>query len=354
MSLGFAVATLVFFAFNFAPRRRGFVVGYALVAASEAASLMLLNRTGALNTMKNNGGGNMAFPLVLSPQDILLLSLLMVAFCGAWGTLRTRRFNHPLLYLCLVAGSLAPAAFGRSDPGHIIVNMLGALLCGFIVLMPHRTAWRWATASFFVLFLLLGSVVHLYNARGIVLNAMFQAISRGGTSDGWLRRVYVAGMLKATGPEKTRAKLAALNDASKEEPAERLHELVAALGPMWAPFGYRAYSFDAPGDGVEVLSGRYSGLLPMLNAAQPIEKIAELKAHPSSPLLVPNNIEAGCEYDPAAERKMMMHLLTPIYLPPMIHRVTAGEALCSYITAHYAKKPDVPSTLGFSVWVPVR
>jgi hypothetical protein len=345
--LSFASATILFFLFNFAPRRPGFVPGFALVLVSLGTSLLLANRIGLLQTMSSFKGGGFAFPLVFSLQNIFLLLLLMTAICGVWGTLRQRKFEHPLFYVCLLAAALAPAAFSRSDPGHIIINMLGALLTGFIVLMPHPLAWRGAKYAFLVLFVLLANLLHTYNMRGLAINSMRHAIQNG-ARDGFLRRVYAYGMEQADGRVKAEQKLAALDAyAANATSVARL-----GSGPMLAPLGGQPQSFDAVG--FPVLSGRYAGLLPLMNVTEPWEKIQELEAHPDLPLVLPAGDHFRCLYSDREERLMLESVLTPIYLPRFVHAVTLAQPLCDYIEAHYQRTSTKAPDLYSEVWIRVR
>jgi hypothetical protein len=345
--LCFAAASILFFLLNLAPRRPGFIAGFVLVIVSLAASLLLANRIGLLQTMGSFKGGGFSFPLVLSLQNMFLLLLLMIAVCGVWGTLRKGRFDHPLFFLCLLAGALTPAAFSRSDPGHIIINTLGALLTGFVVLMPHRIAWRSAKYTFFVLFVLLSNLVHIYNARGLALTPIRHALVQNGARDGFLRRFYAHGMELANGRMKAQQKLAALDAYAVNASAGRSGSV-----PMLAPLGGQPQSFDAAR--FHVLSGRYAGLLPLMNSTEPREKIQEIEAHPDLPLVLPAGDQFKCLYSDHQERVMLESVLTPIYLPNFVHAVTLAQPLCDYIEAHYRRTSMAAPEPSSEVWIRVH
>ncbi len=343
-AIALSAGTVAFFGLNFAPRRKGFLPGAAVFLLFAGASFALANHFGVLSSLKAFGGGGLALPLAISVQNIVLLLLLLVAACGLWSALAKGRRDHGLIYVCLVAGASAPAAFGRSDPGHMVLNLLGAVLTAMVVLMETKRAWTWAVWLFLLCFVMTWWPLSLYQGRGLVLNTMREAIERRGTEGSFLRRVYAAGMERAVGSDKTHARLATLNEGRENLPAGV--EILAPFGTV-----HRAFDMD---QGNEALSGRYSGLLPLMSVGQVDDKIRELQAHPEDPLLIPYGGEYQCRYDLQQERRSIVGVLLPLYMPQLRRPVTAAEPFCAYVREHYR-----PTTTGLAVedsvlWVPVK
>jgi hypothetical protein len=120
-----------------------------------------------------------------------------------------------------------------------------------------------------------------------------------------------------------------------------------------APFGWDQRTLE-PAIGVQVLSGRYAYYQPLLNERVPSQKVAELEADPSTPLLLPD-LASACGQNDAARRRRLSAMLDAIYLPPTVHQVIAAQVLCDYIGAHYRVSDLTPSDdPAYAIWVRIR
>ncbi len=309
-AIGFGMASLVFLGMQ-GRRREGFAAGMVLFVGTMAGAMVVANRLGWLNDVKAFGNGGLAFPLALSLQNVMVMLLLVAAACAVVSCLRARDWSHPLLYFCLLSGASAPAAFGRSDPGHLILNLLGALIAGFVALRSERRLWYVATRAF-VAFTICWFALGAYANRNVFGKAL-------------------------------NAKVASRTPAGRL-PVGRV---------ILMPFGDSHTAFDFA-EGNEAVGGRYAGLLPLMSRAEVQEKIAELAAHPEVELVIPVGSSLPCGYDLVAERRLMRQVLLPLYTPKLKRASTAAEPYCQFIAEHYRPAESGLRWQGMQLWEPVN
>ena len=333
-------ASLVFLGLQW--RRQGYVAGMGLFLAVSAGSAVVANHLGWLNGIKAFGGGGLAFPLVVSFQNVLVLLLLVAAACGAVSALMRRKFSHPLLYLCLISGAAAPAAFGRADPGHLLLNVLGALIAAFLVLEPYPRLWFVATRGF-ALFLICWFFLLQYGQRRDVEYAVDAAVARGACENCATHQVLNRLALAVAGPARP---------AEAILRAHAAHDQLPKGQTFLMPFGgsHRAFDFEHGNEGV---GGYYGGLLQLMSLNQVQLKMDELAAAPGLPLLVPYGDSLPCTYDPVAERRAMRNTLLPIYTPKLRRLSVAAVPFCDYVQGHYRRADGPLVWQGMQIWEPV-
>ena len=177
----------------------GFAAGAVLLVAVMIGMTGVAARLGWLNDVRAFGGGGLAFPFGFSVVNVFLLLLLVAATCGVWGSWRAGDRQNGLLYLFLISGASAPAAFGRSDPGHVVLSLLGALTVGMVVLRPWRRLWRVATLGF-TAFLLVWAALQFYGDRSLLVDSMKAGMQANGCEGCRLERAYLAVWGRVAGP----------------------------------------------------------------------------------------------------------------------------------------------------------
>ena len=346
-AITFFAATIFFLLLNYQPQRHGYFSGLVLLLSVAGIGLFAADHIGVLQTFKDFGGGNLNLPIVFSFVNVTELLLLVVAACGCASAIASGRRDHPLVYLCLIAGANSPAAFGRADPGHIFVNTLGAMLSGLLLLYPHPRRWtlaRWSVVSFLVVY---NGAIHVYNSRGPVMTALRRASVCDTVSGQTLRAFYHLAKRHDSAEESTKK----AEEERKAWTAEMYAQRAATAGevqPFLAPFGIHRRTFEENG-GPTVITGRFNALLPLVSRAQVTIKIRELQARPNSSLLLPEGKALQCD-DETDKRLLMQEVLTPLYLPPDLHTQIAAQPLCNYIDAHYTRTTDNAGFVGMNVW----
>jgi len=355
--LALAFASIVFFAFN-ARLRRDFTLAAALFLIILGAGLAGAASLGELEMIRAVSSGALNMPIFFGAQNVAFLLLLLVAASASWDAIRTRRTDNPLLYLALVAAASVPAAFGAANPGHMFYNLLGAIIVALLVLTSQSRrgqapGWRAVKIGFTLIFILGGAVERAFMDHTAISIPARRWIVASGSRDSLLRRAYGAVLRRVLGAQEAQARLARIDaDAASAGTQPDLHDLAPGTLVL-APFGTDRPAHQQTG-GLHVFTGRYPWLLPLLNSHVPSDKIAELKAHPAAPLLIPDVSDGSeCRYDAAALRLSYRQNLLPFYIPPLRQDMTSADPLCAYINANYRKSP-APSDPGKpTVWFPI-
>jgi len=224
--------------------------------------------------------------------------------------LRARRVPHPARPLML------PAAFGRSDIGHFIINSTGTLMAAWTILSFYPHLWRYAVWSYALLVLFLPAPRILYRA---------ERAWRNNVSTVLLRPDILA---TKTGPPVSPS-------------------LSAAPASLFAPFGLPlANSPKLPS--ISAQTGFYHGIELVTAPSQIQQKIQELRSTPARDLLLPNSFSCAIRLDRRALRKT----LSTLYVPPSRNGTGILEPLCRYIHQHYQPSGFPTELQGFEIWKP--
>jgi len=306
-ALAFCGAMLVFLVLAWWHERSLRLVGVATVfALGSGLVLAVCDRAGLFLTLGTVQHGGYNFPLLPVVQHIPIVALLLVA--GAALVNNRRLGNKPaeLDMLILLGLFVLPAAFGRSDIGHFLVNSTPALIAAWCLLAPHPMIFRSMSVAYTVLVLLLP-------APGILRGAA----------------------LAQRGDRRTALVHFAVNEGRAAE---------APLAPLGRPM---ANSSGLPSPRAD--TGYYYGLINVTLPFQVEQKIREMEAAPGRELLLPN--EFSCGY--ALDREALRRTLSTIYVPPA--RRTSGiyDPLCAYIHLHYKRSEGVSSLWGYQTWQPL-
>jgi len=99
---------------------------------------------------------------------------------------------------------------------------------------------------------------------------------------------------------------------------------------LLAPLGVQR-RLTPPADGIEIVTGRYSGFFPIGSIPAIQKKIVEIESHPDWPILLPSLGPQRCVFDPNEERNTLRKYLLAPYLP---HRsIQSAQASCSATTS---------------------
>lgn len=270
-----------------------------------AAILLLpLSRTGLFGTAAAMSHGGYNFPVLPTPQQLPLVLLLLVCAATLVSSIRQRRPLGALDLLILLGCFLLPAAFGRSDTGHFLINTTPAALAGFSLLTTYPKAFRGTAILYATCILLLPLPIILW----ITFPAQRQAMR--------------AAPLLQTG-----------------------------LPPRIVPFAPFSYPLANAIATPVAQTGFYSGVENMVLPAQVARQIAEIDALRPSDLLLPTGFSCTYTYN---HRALRLALATP-FLPPARRVSNTRQPLCDYIVGHYT--PDLATDVtpvaaaGYQHWL---
>lgn len=275
-----------------------------------------LQKPGLLLTLHSMSHGGYNFPLLPVMQHIPVIGLLLVASCVFVNTLRTRHSFGPVEYLTLLGLFMLPAAFGRSDIGHFIIDSTGMLMAAWTILSFYPHLWRYAVWSYALLVLFLPAPRILYRAERACRNNVSTVLLR---------------------PD-----ILATKTGSPVSPS-----LSAAPASLFAPFGLPlANSPKLPS--ISAQTGFYHGIELVTAPSQIQQKIQELRSTPARDLLLPNSFSCAIRLD----RKALRKTLSTLYVPPSRNGTEILEPLCRYIHQHYQPSGFPTELQGFEIWKP--
>ncbi len=284
-----------------------FVIGSGLIfAAAERLGLLL-----AVHFM-SHGGYNI--PLLPALQHIPLFGGLLVAACILVASLRSRRPLGPLEYLVLFGLAILPAAFGRTDPGHVIINTAGALLVAFVVLSHHHRLWRYAVVSYVFCILIFPAPKALRVGQRQVRNGIRSTPFAPGSETA--------------------------NRAPSSPADTRYASAPRLLAPLTLPVMNSGQFPSLAAD-----TGYYYGLEDVVSPPQVEQKVAELRNAPEKALLVPTEFSCTSKLD----RKVLRGRVMTLYVPPARHSIATLQPLCDYIAQHYVSSGDPTPLLGYEI-----
>ena len=298
------------------------------------------DRAGLFLTLRSMANGGYNFPLLPSPALLLILALLAAAAGILFNAIR-RRSGGPLEYLILLSVANLPAAFGRSDPGHLLFNTTGAILATWIVLAAYPRKWLWLTRSYVVFILVLPIPLAAFQSAAIVATPIKQRIFGDPRAHPHLVALTTELYARLLGPEQARSKL------------DRMRQNFLLPGRPWnlppgkhlfAPFGYPL----APQAPVppQISEGYFYGLENVTQADGIDNKLRELVADPNRLLLLPSPLDCSYQLNP---EQLRLTLETP-YIPRARNTVDLYQPLCTYIQQHYSPSPGPLPLPGYQIW----
>jgi hypothetical protein len=345
--IAFMLATIFFFALCVRRTWADLFPAFALFVFGMAAVLVLSLRMGLLsNTLIVGNGGGLNFPLLISFQSVVVLLLLLVAGCVFISGFISGAPDGPLSYLICVSAILAPAAFSRADSGHMVLNLLGALIAALVVLSQYRTLWRWTWLSF-ALFLLLFTFGKFNLYAGTVKFQLHDSVFGSQYPSPALTRAYVA-VYKLT-HKNAEARLQTLR-AQSMDPQQDAATPLPAGARLLAPLGAQRRLTPLP-NGIEIVSGYYPWMFPMATTDAVPRKIAELNAHPGWPLILPSRDRQVCVFDADLERASLRRFLLALYVPRPRGQLTAAKPFCDFLNQHYAPSAYASPLPRSYIWV---
>ena len=304
--IAFALGTLLFF--GALVRSRALVGPLLLFAVGCVVGLRVAFVTGELSSLLSFGGGALDYPLLPAATTITLLVGMMVGGAVAVGAVLRGEARRGEVYLAALTLFSLPAALGRCDPGHLLINGLPLIAIGFCALARVRGGLVWSTA-------VLGVFVLVSGSRHGVQYARMRVATR----------------------QALRAEAA---DARPAWPAE---------GRLLAPFGFvQALSAREP---VPVFTGKYTSYRP-LNDDVAREKLADLGREPGTAVLVPPTSVVQCAYDEELRVVELKFVFRPFWYPRARAVDRTPAVLCDYLAAHY-RPGGFRAVGGEEVWVPV-
>ena len=344
--IAFTVGTILFIVICVRPVRIDMLAGLASFALIMSLVFWLALKIGVLDTVADDSGGYLNFPLLLSFQTLVLLLLLLVAGCYFIAGVRAHTSMGPLFYLICLSLVSAPAAFSRADIGHIIFNTLGALIAALVVLSQYRAIWRWTWPAFTILLLLTtyGNFSYFVDTTHIqVQDSAFVAQNYSPRVNKAYTTVFKLIHRNA------QVRLDRIR-ASVNQDADRNALPLPSHTVLLAPFGVQR-RLTLPPDGIQVVTGRYPWLYPITSIAAIQTKISEMEAHPDWPLLLLSRGPLVCEYDHSQERLGLQKFLVALYMPPLRQTIHAVHPLCDYINASYVVSSYASPVPHLFVWV---
>lgn len=339
-------------------RSRNFIAAGSIFCLIVGASLAVLIHLGELSGVRNISSGALNVPVFLGLQNLAFLGALLVAACGVWNAIRTRRFSNPLVYISLISAASIPAAFGNANPSHLFYNLFGALLGALAILSNSGRAlstpvWRLGKVVFAILFVGATVVEHAFMDHSAITVPVHRWIVASGNHDSPIRHLYIALLKRSVGPDEMARRLAHMSRDAADGGVVAAQRYGLAPGAMvLAPFGVDRPAHEEL-DGLRIYTGRYPWLLPLLNAHEVSDKIAELKAHPTHPLLIPDVTDGSqCRYNLQVLRQTTWQNFLPLYIPAIRHPITAADPLCAYINANYVRADPTFQVENWGIWLP--
>jgi len=308
-SISFVGATLLMFLLFVFPRRVEVWIALGVFMVGTAGIFAFAAHKGLFETLRSMGTGGYNFPLLPAPHLFPIFALLLIAGWVFVDGLRHPREAGVAHYLIATTLFTIPAAFGRCDRGHIIINTVGAAVVGLTILANNRVVWRWTLITYVATVLLLPLPFTYLSARQI-LNAALRA----GCSQ---KRLI-----------------------SEPSCSVRLRLPTPNGEPLRAPVGFSVPLPEADARNY-VTSGRFDGLQDVLQPHQLEQKLRELREHPRQWLILPRNYR--CDVPPPSREALFVDLAA-MYFPRPRHEILFFKPLCNYIEAAY-EPAETPSEI---------
>jgi hypothetical protein len=323
-----------------------YLASYAAMLGGALLVLLLAHRFGEFVTLGHFSAGGSNYPNVPAPHLLVFFAALAVAAGYAGERARSGQGSALLALLCVSAATL-PAALGRCDPGHVLLDGIGILLAGLLIGGAAMTRTRIPAYVFLLVFFL----VPLVNGggRGLISAEAQLAFARLLPDHArWVERAMVTMFGPAKASARMRAMYAVKTHGEEVNVAALFH---ASDGEIFAaPFGFNAGHTGIYHSPV-VEEGYYLSTVNVASPADVARKILELSGHPARRLLLLSGAEYGCMLRPEAGRLELEALFIYRYRAAPVHAGNVMEPLCSYIRTNYhVTEAADDEHFGYAVW----
>jgi hypothetical protein len=335
-------------------RRPPHLIACLTMLAGLASILLFAAHRGAFITLTSFGGGAFNFPIVPAPH--ILLFLIAILICAAYLGSRLRRGeNSPLLALGCIAPAMLPAALGRSDPGHVMLDGILILIIALLVCSTGPRTARLMLPATLCIFLAIPLVRGL---RGLVSTLTLTALpyllhthspAPPAPQDAWIEHLT----LRIWGPVKGPANFERMR--SRQTLGSTI-DVPAAFGMppgtvFAAPFSFFG-NHTGPYHTPAVDEGYFLAIVDMVTPNDVARKIAEIDRHPERPLILPADAEYSCVIHPENARAEIESLFFYLYRAPAAHPGDITEPLCAFIRDQYhIAQPASPEHFSNALWL---
>lgn len=324
----FFLGTMLFFVFCAHSRRKELPLPLLLFGLVMLLAFYLAYRSGEFDLALQTASGGLNFPLVFGVNTLVPV---LIIFCGAcifFSAAKNHQLSHPLVYLLLLALTSIPAAMGRCDPGHILMNTMGALIAVLVVLNQYRF-FPWVLVLFIAFLCFLERGIEPRIAE-LVSEPLRQTVIYD-QQKSFVGKIYRHILIFRHGQENAAGLIAGWQkDESWHQGGKLLPEGSVLFAPMGAPL-----TVLAVGD-PRIDPGFFPGLLPLSDSFMH-RKMEEIQRHSSSLLLLPENWDSICNHwSPESSRIAVRYVFGPSIIPSVKHSPMDPRPMCQYIKAHYA------------------
>jgi hypothetical protein len=334
-----------------------FFVAYLSLIALLAMLFSVASRFRVMDTVKASGGGADSFPIILSSHILLFFAALFLCLCCVYRRFATRTLSDNSLGLIAVAVPMLPAALGRCDPGHVLLNGLGIFLAALLYASGSNRFWKHTRLAFILVFIVLAQLGGLWLYVPILARCGLRSATHHGDN------IILRNSLSSVGnfyidhfaPSNVRQRWHEHLEAQLRG-ADAAPQDLSVIYPSWragylAPFGYRPNGFGTDLN-PQIDYGRFEDLENANTLAAIDQKISEIRNSPEKALILPNRFLSMCEFDVPSERSKIEFLFTFPYRKSPAHSASVRQPLCVYIQQHYtlAVAPG-PNTSDYGLWI---
>jgi len=357
VAIAFALTTVGLFPLLAEKQNRKFLGAWMPLIGGLAALFFIARRLRILDTVMASGSGADSFPILPSPHILLFFAVFFLCLCFAYRRVATGNVNDTSIGLIAFAVPMLPAALGRCDPGHVLLNELGVFIVALLYLSLRNRFWKYTRVTFILVFIVLAQVGGLWLYAPILAKCSLRDVA--GNNNGH----YISSSLLSAGdfyinhfaPSNVKQRWLNHLQVLLREP-ETVHGGLPPAFSQWhggylAPFGYRPNGFGTDLDPV-IDYGRFEDVENANTPAAIGEKISEIRNNPEKALLIPSQFGALCELTVPAERLKLEFLFTFPYRRPAAHPMSVRQPLCSYIGNNYKTEVEpTPATFDYGLWI---
>ena len=313
-------------------------------------------RLRVLDTVIASGGGADSFPIAPSPHILVFFAALFLSFCCVYRLLVTRQFSDNSMGLVAVAVPMLPAALGRCDPGHVLLNGLGIVLVALLCASTGNL-WKYARIAFLLVFVFLSGLGAVWFYIPLLAKCALRTVAEHSQSDHLrdaLTRAgdfYIDHLVAANTRQRWHEHLENLLRGTGQLPDDAALPFPAWPAGYLAPFGYRPNGFGTDLNPL-IDYGRFEDVENANTPSAIDEKISELRGNSAKALIVPSQYQTMCQFDVPAERLKIEFLLMTLYRKAPAHPGNLREPLCAWVQEHYTLAVEpARSTFDYGLWI---
>ncbi len=356
-AIAYGITSLALFPILARRRDAAFFAAFATLLPALAALFVAASRIHILDTVFASGGGADSFPIFLCPHILLFFVVIFVCACYAYRQIIDPRMRGNSLGLIAYSVVMLPAALGRCDPGHTLLNSLGIYAVFLLCASSSARFWKPARTAFILILLVIASLSGLWFYLPLFARGTIRALAGGGEDSYMSRlllgggRIYIQHFVSADRKQQWQQRLESLPREGEPENAD-----LSVVFPEWhggylAPFGFRPNGFGTDLTR-QVDYGKYEDVENANTPAAIAEKVAEMRTHPGDALLLPKSYFDNCLIDVPAQRRTLEILLAFPYWKAPAHLESVRLPMCAYIRQHYSLAvPPTEKTYGYGLWI---